>query len=74
MRSAAIAKQRLQRLTWDAWARRVDVMLSVAGLSRADFPQYPFRSTHLAGVSASEVAIRLLAEHAEQLKGQKVSV
>ncbi len=38
----------------------MDILLSGRGLSRADFPGYPFRGQHMAGVPSGIVALRLL--------------
>ena len=60
MGSAAIAKGRLTRLSWPEWCHRVDQLLSVGKLSRADLPGVPFRSLHMQGMRPASVAIPLL--------------
>lgn len=70
MGSAATAKQRLSRLGWSDWAGRVDQLLSVAGLSMADLPQYAYRSYWMAGVPSGTVAVKILRAHGLDVAGE----
>lgn len=62
-----IAKARLARkpLSFHEWGKRVDILLSVGGLSMEDLPTYRvrFRSWYLAGIPSGQVAVTILRSH-----------
>jgi hypothetical protein len=61
--SAEVAKDRLWRLAFPEWKRRVEELLSIDGYTMTDFPDYDFESWHRAGVRAFKVADTILTVH-----------
>lgn len=71
MGSAALAKERISRLSWPEWTRRIDIILSGAGLSRSEL-EFSFRAAHFAGLPAVAVAIQVIRE-SQQIEAMKVN-